>query len=97
MGPQGPTGATGATCPQGPAGADGADGTTFTPVAPLSLANGELSVDLSGPIASGINVMEVGQNDTRTFTGYYGGNMVGQLLYSMRSDSICKVTAIDEA
>ena len=97
VGPQGPTGATGATGPRGPAGADGADGTTFTPVVPLSLANGELSVDLSGLIASGINVTEVSQNDTRTFTGYYGGNMVGQLLYSTRSDSICKVTAIDEA
>ncbi|ACV22418.1 collagen triple helix repeat protein [Slackia heliotrinireducens DSM 20476] len=41
VGPQGPTGATGAT---GPAGADG---TTFTPQNPLSLSNGELSVDLS--------------------------------------------------
>ena len=39
VGPQGPTGAT------GPAGADG---TVFTPVSPLSLSNGELSVDLSG-------------------------------------------------
>lgn len=97
VGPQGPTGATGATGPQGPAGADGADGTTFTPVAPLSLVNGDLLVDLSNILSSGINVTEVGQNDTRTFTGYYGGNMVGQLLYSTRSDSICKVTAIDEA
>ena len=42
VGPQGPTGATGAT---GPAGADG---TTFTPQSPLSLVNGELSIDLSG-------------------------------------------------
>lgn len=97
VGPQGPTGATGATGPQGPAGADGADGTTFTPVEPLSLVNGDLLVDLSNVLSSGINVTEVGQNDTRTFTGYYGGNMVGQLLYSTRSDSICKVTAIDEA
>lgn len=44
QGPQGETGATGATGPQGPAGADG---TVFTPVSPLSLSNGELSVDLS--------------------------------------------------
>lgn len=43
----GPQGATG---PQGPAGADG---TTFTPVSPLSLTNGELSVDLSGYAESG--------------------------------------------
>ncbi|MBR3160917.1 MAG: collagen-like protein [Atopobiaceae bacterium] len=93
VGPQGPTGATG---PQGPAGADGADGTTFTPVAPLSLDNGDLLIDLSGIIKSGINELEVGQNDTRTFTGYYGGNMVGQLVYSTRSDCLCKVTAIDE-
>ncbi len=93
VGPQGPKGDTGAT---GPAGADGASGTTFTLVEPLSLDDGELSVDLSGLITSGINVMEVGQNDTRTFSGYYGGNMVGELLYSTRSDSVSKVTAIDE-
>ena len=90
VGPQGPTGATG---PQGPAGADG---TAFTPVSPLSLVDGDLLIDLSGIIASGINEMEVGQNDTRTFSGYYGGNMVGQLVYSTRSDCLCKVTAIDE-
>ena len=39
VGPQGPADAT------GPAGADG---TIFTPVSPLSLSNGELTVDLAG-------------------------------------------------
>lgn len=100
VGPQGPTGATG---PQGPAGADG---TSFTPVAPLALANGELTVDLSGcadaedlagMFESGINVLEVGESSTTTFSGYTGGYHVGQLLYSTRSDSLCRVTAIDEA
>ena len=100
VGPQGPTGATG---PQGPAGADG---TSFTPVAPLALVNGELTVDLSGcadaedlagMFESGLNVLEVGESSTTTFTGYTGGYQVGQLLYSTRSDSLCRVTAIDEA
>lgn len=100
VGPQGPTGATG---PQGPAGADG---TSFTPVAPLALVGGELTVDLSGcadaedlagMFESGLNVLEVGESSTTTFSGYTGGYHVGQLLYSTRSDSLCRVTAIDEA
>jgi hypothetical protein len=75
-------------------------------VSPLSLANGELTVDLSGcadaedlvgMFESGLNVLEVGENSTTTFTGYTDGYQVGQLLYSTRSDSLCRVTAIDEA
>ena len=102
-GVQGPKGDKGDTGPQGPAGIDG---TTFTPVAPLALSNGELSVDLSGyadaedlagMFESSINVLEVGQNATTTFSGYTGGYQVGELLYSKRTDSLCQVTAVDEA
>ena len=108
-GDKGDTGATGAQGPKGetgPQGPAGADGTSFTPVAPLALANGELTVDLSGcadaedlagMFESGINVLEVSESSTTTFSGYTGGYHVGQLLYSTRSDSLCRVTAIDEA
>lgn len=108
-GDKGDTGATGAQGPKGetgPQGPAGADGTSFTPVAPLALVNGELTVDLSGyadaedlagMFESGLNVLEVGESSTTTFSGYTGGYHVGQLLYSTRSDSLCRVTAIDEA
>lgn len=45
---------------------------------------------------SGINVLEVGENSTTTFSGYYSGYQVGEVLYSTRTDRLCKVTAIDE-
>lgn len=46
-GDKGDTGATGAQGPKGDTGPTGADGTTFSPAAPLALAGGVLSVDLS--------------------------------------------------
>ncbi|MBP3885796.1 MAG: collagen-like protein [Olsenella sp.] len=109
IGPKGDTGPAGPQGPKGdtgPAGPAGSSGTEFTPVAPLVLEDGELTVDLSGyadaedlagMFESGINVLELGQNATTTFSGYTGGYQVGELLYSTRSDSLCQVTAIDEA
>ena len=107
-GPKGDTGDTGPQGPKGdtgPAGPAGSSGTEFTPVAPLALENGELSVDLSGYadtgalegiFKSGLNVLEVTESSTQTFTGSTAGVRVGQLLYSTRSDSLCRVTAVNE-
>lgn len=100
--PQGPTGATGAT---GPAGADG---TTFTPQSPLGLANGVLSIDLSGYaensdlppklwITSSTFTATEGVNSGGTvFKSYFPGLKAGDLVWNTSYDTLDVLTSVTE-
>lgn len=106
VGPQGPTGATGATGPQGPAGTDGADGTVFTPVSPLSLTNGELTVDLSGYVEKSTTLARVlfgssyylpDEGDTKRFSRSFPGLSEGDLMWDKTTDRIAQVFSVGES
>ena len=97
VGPQGPTGATG---PQGPAGADG---TTFTPVSPLSLANGELSVDLSayqtattrlGRLIALSDAANTTEESTYAAGVQYADVQVGDYIWDRKTDRLGKVKSL---